>query len=104
VAIVEIQGKAVRYVPTYRAGKVEVKVTNVKQVILSDEGGEGEESFDDERIPKGFAPFNIQNIGGSLFVTYAKQDQTKHDDVPGAGLGFVDIFSPSGKLLTRFEH
>ncbi|PYU23364.1 MAG: TIGR03118 family protein [Acidobacteria bacterium] len=104
MTIGEFQGKRYLYVTNFRAGKVEVYDTNFKQVNLSDEGGEGEESFDDERIPKGFAPFNIQNIGGSLFVTYAKQDQTKHDDVPGAGLGFVDIFSPSGKLLTRFEH
>jgi len=42
-------------------------------------------------IPRGFAPFNIQNIGGSLFVTYAKQNADRHDDVAGDGLGFVEI-------------
>ena len=52
----------------------------------------------------GFAPFNIQNIGGSLFVTYAKQDSLRHDDVAGEGLGFVDIFSTSGKLQGHLEH
>ncbi|PYU24269.1 MAG: TIGR03118 family protein [Acidobacteria bacterium] len=108
MTIGEFQGKGFLYVTNFRSGNVEVYNTNFRQVHLSDDrgdgSGEGEESFEDERIPKGFAPFNIQNIGGSLFVTYAKQDQTKHDDVPGAGLGFVDIFSTSGKLLTRFEH
>jgi len=70
-------------------------------VTLSDDG---DHTFNDERIPKGFAPFNVQNIGGSLFVTYAKQNASKHDNLEGAGLGFVDLYSPSGKLLTRLEH
>ncbi|MBZ5659459.1 MAG: TIGR03118 family protein [Acidobacteriia bacterium] len=61
-------------------------------------------AFDDDRIPQGFAPFNVQNIGGSLFVTYAKQDATKHDDDAGPGNGFVDIYSPSGRLETRLQH
>jgi uncharacterized protein (TIGR03437 family) len=34
-------------------------------------------------------------------VTYAKQDAAKHDDVAGAGNGFVDIFSYSGTLVTH---
>ncbi len=58
-------------------------------------------SFADTTIPAGFAPFNIQNIGGSLYVTYAKQDADKHDDVGGPGNGFVDIFDTGGNLLRR---
>jgi uncharacterized protein (TIGR03118 family) len=61
-------------------------------------------AFEDERIPKGFAPFNIQNIGGNLFVAFAEQDNDKHDEVDGAGLGFVDVFSPTGRLLLRLQH
>jgi uncharacterized protein (TIGR03118 family) len=63
-----------------------------------------EDRFDDDRLPEGFAPFNIQNIGGNLYVTFAKQDSEKHDEVDGPGLGFVDVFSPSGRLLHRLEH
>ena len=59
-------------------------------------------SFTDPAIPTGFAPFGIQNIGGQLFVTYAKQNAAKHDDVKGPGNGFVDVFSTSGVLLRRF--
>jgi uncharacterized protein (TIGR03118 family) len=44
----------------------------------------------------GFAPFNILNVGGNLYVTFAKQDQAKHDDVAGAGLGFVVAFDTKG--------
>jgi uncharacterized protein (TIGR03118 family) len=58
-------------------------------------------AFVDKKIPKRFAPFGIQNINGTLFVTYAKPDKNKEDDVPGAGLGFVDMFDTSGKLLGR---
>ena len=58
--------------------------------------------FTDPKIPAGFAPFGIANIDGVLFVTYAKQNQEKHDDVAGNGNGFVDIFDTDGHLLRRF--
>lgn len=48
-----------------------------------------------------FAPFGIQNIGGNLYVTFALQDAARHDDVPGPGHGFVDVFSTSGQLMRR---
>ena len=61
-------------------------------------------AFHDDDIPRGFAPFNIQGIGPNLYVTYAKQDGTQHDDVPGAGLGFVNVFGTRGQLLARLQH
>jgi hypothetical protein len=54
------------------------------------------------RFQAGFAPFGIQNIGGVLFVTCAKQDAAQHDDVAGQGNGFVDMFDTEGHLLKRF--
>jgi uncharacterized protein (TIGR03118 family) len=58
-------------------------------------------AFVDSGIPAGYAPFGIQNIGGTIFVTYAKQDADAHDDVAGQGHGFVDRFSTSGAFLGR---
>jgi uncharacterized protein (TIGR03118 family) len=60
--------------------------------------------FTDPSLPAGFAPFNIKNINGQLFVTYAKQDPAKmlHDDLQGAGNGFIDAFDTSGTFLRRF--
>src|SRR5262249_43015718 len=52
--------------------------------------------------PAGFAPFGIRNIGGTLFVTYALQNDMKHDDVAGPGNGFVDEFDTDGNLIKRF--
>ena len=49
----------------------------------------------------GFAPFGIQSIGDRIYVTYAKQNAQKHDDVSGQGNGFVDVFNVGGKLLKR---
>ncbi len=49
-----------------------------------------------------FAPFGIQNIAGSLYVSFALQNKAHHDDVGGAGNGFVDVFDTSGNLIRRF--
>src|SRR5262249_16490396 len=64
----------------------------------------GGTAFRDPQIPAGFGPFNVQNVGGNIAVTFAKQDEEAEDEVAGAGLGYVDIFTPSGALGTRFPH
>jgi uncharacterized protein (TIGR03118 family) len=53
-------------------------------------------------VPRGFAPFGIQNINGDLYVSYAKQDQDKEDDVAGPGLGLIVVFDADGCLVRRF--
>jgi len=59
--------------------------------------------FVDPGIPAGFAPFNIQNIGGQLYVTYAKQlAPDNHDDESGLGNGYIDIYTTGGILVKRF--
>lgn len=57
--------------------------------------------FTDATLPAGYAPFNVAVINHQLLVAYAQQDANKQDDVPGAGLGFVDVFDLSGHLLHR---
>jgi uncharacterized protein (TIGR03118 family) len=59
--------------------------------------------FSDPNLPAGFAPFGIRNLNGQIFVTYAKQDNPAdaHDDVPGLGNGFIDIFTTSGTFAQR---
>jgi uncharacterized protein (TIGR03118 family) len=107
----EINGKRFLYVTNFRSAKVEVYDTNFKRVHLGEDAFDPDDDDDHdrdkngaERIPRGFAPFNIQNIGGTLFVTYAKQDAPRHDPVGGDGLGFVEIFTPSGKHIGHLEH
>jgi uncharacterized protein (TIGR03118 family) len=58
-------------------------------------------AFVDPNLPDGFAPFGIQLINNALYVSYAKQDAHRHDDVAGPGNGFVDVFSTSGAMQRR---
>jgi uncharacterized protein (TIGR03118 family) len=93
-----IDGQTVLYVTNFRHGRVEVYNSSFQPVHL------GEQAFDDDSLPPGFAPFNIQNIGGELFVTYAKQDAARHDEITGPGLGFVNIFTPEGRKIGHLQH
>lgn len=82
------------YAANFRAGTVDVFNRTFKPVSLRD-------AFVDSEIPADFAPFGIRAIGDRIFVTYAKQNGARHDDVAGPGNGFVDVFSTEGSLLQR---
>ena len=58
-------------------------------------------SFSDPAAPPGYAPFNIQNLGGKFYVTFAMQDPAGHDDISGTGHGLVDVFDPTTHTFTR---
>jgi uncharacterized protein (TIGR03118 family) len=94
-------GPSYFYVTNIRSGRIEVYDTKFNRVQLHDI--DGHPALVDREIPKGFAPFNVQEINGDLYVTYARQNAAKHDDLDFPGFGFVDKFSPSGKLLQRLE-
>jgi uncharacterized protein (TIGR03118 family) len=107
VTIAEVNGQRFLYVADLEAGEIKVYDTNFNPVEVGKNGSgdkHGGHLFEDVQVPKGFAPFNVQNIGGNLYVAYAKQNQTKTFVDFGAGLGFVDVFSPSGSLLMRLQH
>jgi uncharacterized protein (TIGR03118 family) len=98
--IAEIDGHEFILAANFRSGKIDIFDTNFKPVHFS------EERFDDDSIPRDFAPFNVQGVGPNIYVTYAKQDAAKHDPPnPGQpGDGFVDVFDRHGRLLQRLEH
>lgn len=58
-------------------------------------------AFVDPNLPAGYAPFNVQNLNGVLYVSYALQNANSPDEVAGAGLGYVNRFDLSGNLLGR---
>lgn len=81
------------YASNFHTGHVETYDENFHQVTPN--------GFVDPNLPAGYAPFGIRNFNGEIFVTYAKQDHAKHDDVPGPGFGFVDVFDTSGNFSRR---
>lgn len=89
------------FAPNFKKGTVDVFGPNGADGMFTKTTLDG--NFTDPEIPAGYAPFNIASIDGDLFVTYAKQDDQKEDDVPGPGHGFVDVFDTAGHLIRRFE-
>lgn len=86
------------FATNFRAGKVFVFDSSFKLVA----------QFTDPNPPlpvpngtAGWAPFGIANIDGLLYVTFAAQNDVKHDDLAAPGRGFVDVFSPEGVLLKQ---
>jgi uncharacterized protein (TIGR03118 family) len=61
-------------------------------------------AFRDSWLPKDYAPFNVQNIGGDIYVTYAQKEMGSIDEVHGPGKGFVDVYSSDGVLKKRLQH
>jgi uncharacterized protein (TIGR03118 family) len=88
-------GHTYLYAANFRSGRVEVYNDTFTPVELP--GG----LFVDTKIPSGYAPFNVQELAGQLYVSYAKQDATLHDDAAGSGRGFVDVFNNDGGLVRR---
>lgn len=86
---------ALLYASDFHNAKVDVFDANLHPVML------GAGAFRDPGIPLGYAPFGIQAIGGDIYVTFAKQDADRHDEIDGPGLGYVDAFDPNGHLLRR---
>ena len=79
----------------FNSGKVDVLNSNFKLTPLSG-------SFTDPKLPAGYAPHGIHVINNQVYVAYAMQDAAKHDAMPGAGLGQVDIFDMNGNFVSTF--
>ena len=109
-----INGKPFLYAANFNKGRVDVYDNAFHVVQLSKEhfnqdasNGDGQTAgnpFVDERLPRGYVPFNVQAIGNNIVVTYALHEEGSIFETDGPGLGFVDIYSSTGQLLQRLEH
>ena len=81
------------YAANFKTGKIDVFDKNFALTTIS---------FTDPGLPAGYSPFNIQNIGGQLYVMYAKINPATFDEVKGGGFGFVDIYNTDGSFVKRF--
>jgi len=95
LAIAQVNGKSFLYAANFRSGRVEAYDSTFTPVEMP--GG----LFVDRGLPAGYGPFGIAEIKGQLYVSFAKQDATLHDDVAGSGHGFVDVFTNTGKFVRR---
>jgi len=109
-----IDGKRYLYAANFTLGRVDVYDSTFHAVTLSKEhynqdssdqdGHSSENPFMDEQLPAHYVPFNVQAIGNDIVVTYVLHQESAQLETDGPGLGFVDIYSSSGRLLQRLEH
>jgi uncharacterized protein (TIGR03118 family) len=91
LAIGSVGGSSFIYAANFRGGDVEMYNNSF--------GLAG--TFTDPNVASGYAPFNVQDLNGTLYVTFALQDAAKHDDVAGAGHGYIDAFNLDGTFEKR---
>ncbi len=96
LALGTVSGATYLYATDLHNNKVDVFDTNFSRPAAM------QGKFIDPSIPTGFVPFGIAALNDQLYVTFAKQDTEKHDEITGAGFGYVDIFNFSGNLVSRF--
>jgi uncharacterized protein (TIGR03118 family) len=108
-----IDGKPYLYAANFTKGRVDVydssfHLVNASKTHLGEHtvagDSDSEDSFVDEKLPPSYMPFNVQAIGNDIVVTYALHEEGSRFETDGPGVGFVDIYSSTGRLLVRLEH
>jgi uncharacterized protein (TIGR03118 family) len=94
-----VENKQYLYTANFGKGRVDVYDNAFHPIDLG-----GDEPFVDNYLPRNFVPFNVQNIGNDIVVTYALHQPGDRIETDGPGLGYVDIYSTEGRLLQRLEH
>jgi uncharacterized protein (TIGR03118 family) len=82
------------YAANLNSGAIDVFDSNYAPVTLPG-------AFQDANLPAGYAPFNIQNLAGNLYVAYGLQNAGKNFITAGAGNGYVDVYTTAGTLTGR---
>ncbi len=106
-ALAEKNGNVYLYATNFRTGLVEVfdsAFTYQGGFSIGLDADDFDRDHDHDRDRGRFVPFNIQNVGGNLVVTYARRAPGSKDEDHGAGLGFVRIFTPSLRFVSRLQH
>lgn len=110
-----VDGRTYLYAANFLKGRIDVFDNAFQPVTLCDGDDDnrydrnnshqsGFKPFTDDRLPRHFVPFNVQAIGVDLVVTYALHEPGAPSETAGPGLGYVDLYSATGRLLRRFEH
>ena len=93
-AFATLSGTGYLYAANFSAGTIDVLKGQTSAPDLTGR-------FTDPNLPAGYAPFNIQNLGGTMYVSYALQNATKDEELKGPGRGFVSAFDLQGNFIGR---
>lgn len=93
-ALGTIAGDSYLYAANFKSGAIDVFKGGAASPDLPG-------TFTDPTLPANYAPFNVQNLGDTLYVTYAQQDSSSPDEVSGPGLGLVDAYDLQGNFISR---
>jgi uncharacterized protein (TIGR03118 family) len=89
-----VGGNGFLYAADFHGQKIDVFNSTFTKTTL---GG----SFTDPALPSGYTPYNIQNVGGKLYVEYATIDPATHLPSHAANQGIVSVFDLNGNFLQR---
>jgi uncharacterized protein (TIGR03118 family) len=104
-----INGNTFLYAANFTKGRIDVFSNIFRPVTLPNVNDQptgteaNDKPFTDSELPFNYVPFNVQNIGDGIVVTYVLHLPGSPFETDGAGLGFVDIYNSSGKLLQRLQ-
>ena len=98
-----VNGKTYLYAANFGTGNVDVYDNAFKPVHFTAPPYELP-PFTDDLLPPEYVPFNVQNIGNEIVVTYALHEPGQFFETDGPGLGYVDVYSASGHLRLHLEH
>jgi uncharacterized protein (TIGR03118 family) len=98
IAIAQVAGSPRLYATNFQTGRVEVFASNFGRISTA------ATAFAYPGLSAAYSPFNIQNVGGNLVITFAHRKPGSTDEDHGAGLGFVGVFDPVGHLLFTLSH
>jgi uncharacterized protein (TIGR03118 family) len=93
-----VNGRKYLYAANFTKGRVDVFNSAFQRLKW------GEEAFDDDWLPRNYVPFNVQAIGNDVVVTYALHEEGNIFETDGPGLGYVDVYTSDGHMLSRLEH
>jgi uncharacterized protein (TIGR03118 family) len=110
-----IDGKRYLYAANFAKGRIDVYDSSFHRVNLPERTdnpyafddlrtSSHNQPFSDNMLPGNYSPFNVQAIGPNIVVAYGLHVDGQETAVGGPGLGYVDVYSSSGQLLTRLEH
>ncbi len=102
LAIASFGGQYYLYAADFAHSKIDVYDSNFNALSYTEPGITDAwfTNYPDRGL--GYSPFNIQNIGNTLYIAFARPNSNGFV-VTGSGTGFVAAFTPQGQLVKRFQ-